>query len=129
MKSLISKLATLIIVIGLIAVATYAAITYPRTVASLTVSLTAGVDRKNVEFDVSSLHERTQIVIDVKSGVVAVWSATISSGNNILWNNQGSGDYLGDWIKLPAGHYVFTFITLGGALEAQVDIKTKGGFW
>ena len=123
-----SKIVTIIIVISLVAIAAYAAITYPRTVASLTISLTAGVDSKTVEFDVPSMHEKAQVVIDVKSGLVA-WSATISSGNSILWNDQGSGDYLGDWTKLPVGHYVFTFITLGGALEAQVNIKTKGGIW
>ena len=129
MKSLTSKLAMMIIAIVFVAVAAYAAVTFPRTVASTTVSLTAGINSKNVEFDVPSLHERAQIEIKVQSGLGAVWSATISSGNNILWNNQGSGNYLSDWIKLPAGHYVFTFITLGVALEAQVNIITKGGIW
>jgi len=51
---------------------------------------------------------------------------TVSSGTNILWNNQGSGDYLSNWIKLPTGHYVFTFITLGGALEAKVTTRARG---
>ena len=129
MKSLTSKLATMIIIIGLVAVAAYAVVTYPRTVVSLTVSLTAGVDSKNVEFDVPSLHEKAQVVIDVQSGLVAVWSATVSSGNTILWNKQGSGNYLSDWFTLPAGHYGFTFITLGGSLDAQVNIKTIGGIW
>ena len=129
MKSLTSKLAMMIIAIVFVAVAAYAAVTFPRTVASPTVSLTAGINSKNVEFDVPPLHERAQIEIKVQSGLGAVWSATISSGNNILWNNQGSGNYLSDWIKLPAGHYVLTFITLGGALEAQVNIITKGGIW
>jgi hypothetical protein len=124
-----SKLAMMVIALVVVAIVAYAAVTYPRTIASTTVSLTAGMNSKNVEFDVPSLHERAQIEIRVQSGLGAVWSATISSGNNILWNNQGSGDYLSDWIKLPAGHYVFTFITLGGALEAQVNIKTKGGIW
>jgi hypothetical protein len=123
-----SKLAMMVIALAVVAIA-YLAVTYPRTIASTTVSLTAGINSKNVEFDVPSLHERAQIEIKVQSGLGAVWSATISSGNNILWNNQGSENYLSDWIILPAGHYVFTFITLGGALEAQVNIKTKGGIW
>ena len=124
-----SKLVMLVIAIVLVAVAAYAAVTYPRTVASPTVSLTAGINSKTVEFDVPSLHEKAQIEIKIQSGLGAVWSATISSGNNVLWNNRGSGNYLSDWIKLSAGHYVFTFITLGGSLEAQVNIKTKGGIW
>ncbi|MCJ7635241.1 hypothetical protein MUP77_22985 [Candidatus Bathyarchaeota archaeon] len=124
-----SKLAMMVIALVVVAIAAYVAVTYPRTIASTTVSLTAGINSKNVEFDVPWLHERAQIEVMVQSGLGAVWSATISSGNNVLWNNQGSGDYLSDWIKLPAGHYVFTFITLGGALEAQVNIRTKGGIW
>ena len=124
-----SKLVMLVITIVVVAVAAYAAVTYPRTVASSTVSLTAGINSKTLEFDVPSQHEKAQIEIKVQSGLGAVWSATISSGNNILWNNRGSGNYLSDWTKLPVGHYVFTFITLGGALEAQVNIKTKGGVW
>ena len=124
-----SKLAIMMIAIVVVAVAAYAAVTFPRTVANPTVSLTAGINSKTVEFDVPLLHEKAQIEVTVQSGLGAVWSATISSGNNILWNNQGSGNYLSDWIKLPTGHYVFTFITLGGALEAQVNIKTKGGIW
>ena len=127
--SLTSKLAMMIIAVVLVAVAAYAAVTYPRTVASLNVSLTAGINSKNVEFDVPSLHEKAQIEISVQSGLGAVWSATISSGNDVLWNKQGSGNYLSDWIILPTGHYGFTFITLGGSLEAQVNIKTKGGIW
>jgi hypothetical protein len=123
-----SKLAMMVIALAVVAIA-YLAVTYPRTIASTTASLTAGINSKNVEFDVPWLHESAQIEIKVQSGLGAVWSATISSGNNVLWNNQGSGDYLSDWIKLPAGHYVFTFITLGGALEAQVNIRTKGGIW
>ena len=124
-----SKLVMLVITIVVVVVAAYAALTYPRTVASPTVSLTAGINSKNVEFDAPSLHEKAQIEIKVQSGLGAVWSATISSGNNVLWNNRGSGNSLSDWIKLPTGHYVFTFITLGGSLEAQVNIKTKGGIW
>ena len=120
---------SLLYILGiLVAFAGYAAATYPRTVASLTVSLTAGINSKNVEFDVPSLHEKAQVEIKVQSGLGAVWSTTISSGSSV-WNYQGAGNYLSDWIKLPAGHYVFTFITLGGALEAQVNIKTKGGIW
>ena len=119
----------MIIAIIFVAVAAYAAVTFPRTVASTTVSLTAGINSKTVEFDVPSLHEKAQIEIKVQSGLGAVWSATISSGNNVLWNKQGSGNYLSDWFNLPTGHYVFTFITLGGSLEAQVNIITKGGIW
>ena len=124
-----SRLAMVIITLLVVAVVAYAAITYPRTVASFTVSLSAGISSKTVEFDVPSLHDKAQIEIKVQSGLGAVWSATISSGNNILWNQQGSGNYLSDWIKLPAGHYSFTLITLGGALEAQISVNTKDGFW
>ena len=42
-----SKLAIIIIIV-LVAVAAYAAVTFPRTVASPTVSLTAGINSKNV---------------------------------------------------------------------------------
>jgi hypothetical protein len=123
-----SRLAMVIIAI-VVAVAAYAAVTYPRTVASSTVSFTAGVNSKNVEFDVPPLDSKAQIGINVQSGLGAVWSATISSGSNTLWNNRGSGNYLSDWIGLPTGHYVLTFLTLGGSLEAQINVNTKGGLW
>ncbi|MDQ1280841.1 MAG: hypothetical protein QG670_2104 [Thermoproteota archaeon] len=125
-----SKIAMVVIAIILIAVAGYAVVTYTRTVASSTVALTAGITSKNVEFDVPPLHEKAQIEIKVQTSLGAVWSATLLSGNNtILWNQQGSGNYLSDWIKLSTEHYVLTFLTLGGALEAQVNIRTKGGIW
>lgn len=119
-----------IIVLLVVVVAAYAAITYPRTVASFTVSLSAGISSKTVEFDVPSPHDKAQVEIKVQSGLGAVWSATISSGNTtILWNQQGSGNYLSGWSRLPAGHYIFTFLTLGGALDAQVSVNSKDGFW
>ena len=132
-SSLSLKVAAVVIVVIVIAVAAFADLTYPRTVLSVPVSFTIGADVVHKSFEVPILNDAAQVQVSVNSGG-ALWSAEIISGNNTLFTHRAAQgeqtSYNSQWISLSPGMYNFTFATLGaGSLNAQVTVKTKGGFW
>ena len=129
-KSVMVLAAILIIII---AVAIHAAITYPRTTATIPVSFTIGADSKTIAFDQPFLDDKAQVQVLVQNGA-ALWQAQILSGDQIIWEHSAAQgeqqSYSSGWIQLPSGNYNFTFGTIGiGALEATATVMSKGGFW
>jgi hypothetical protein len=123
----------LIVVLAVIALGVFAALTYPKTVISFPVSFTIGVDVEHREFDVPFLHEWAQVEVIINSGT-ALWTATITLQDKNIWNHTahqgGQTTYKSGWIELPSGRYNFTLATAGlGSLEAEIKVTTKGGFW
>ncbi len=124
--------ATAIVVIIIIVFAVYAALTYPRTVLTIPISFTAGIDQKNVTFDQSVLDSVVQVHVSVQNGA-ALWRAQISNGSSIIWSHTASlgeqQSYDSGWISLPSGQYNFSFGVIGGSLDATITASSKGGFW
>lgn len=128
----VKVLAALLIVI-VAAGAIYAALTYPRVILTIPVSLTVGVDIVNKEFDQSAFSNRVQVQVKVSSGS-GLWLARILNGTQVLWEHAaGQGEqtnYSSGWIELPSGNYNLTFGTVGfGSLDAQITVSSIGGFW
>ena len=129
-KTVIIAVVLIIIVAGL---GMYAAVTYPRTAVSFQVSFTVGAETRTEEFEVPLLHELFQVEVEIQSGS-ALWSAELTSGNNTVWSHSAASGsqttYTSDWMQIPAGHYNFTFRTIGaGSLDTLIKVTTKGGFW
>ncbi len=127
------KAIVLILVIIVAAFFVYAIATYPRTVINFQVSFTVGADVQQREFDMPFLHDWIQVEVVVSSGT-SLWSAKILSQGEVVWEHAahqtGQTSYKSEWIKLPSGHYNFTFATFGiGSLEAEVKVTSKGDFW
>jgi len=111
----------------------YLAVTYPRVLIDFNVSFTVGADVKSLKLEVPFLHDHVTVEVFVNSGA-ALWTAKISSGNANLWSHTASQSgqtvYKSEWIKMPSGHYNFTFATAGiGSLEAEIKLTSKGEFW
>lgn len=128
----VKVLAALLIVI-VAAGAIYAALTYPRVILTIPVSLTVGVDIVNKEFDQSAFSNRVQVQVTVSSGS-GLWLARILNGTQVLWEHAASQgeqtNYSSGWIELPSGNYNLTFGTVGfGSLDAQITVSSIGGFW
>lgn len=128
----VKVLAALLIVI-VAAGAIYAALTYPRVILTIPVSLTVGVDIVNKEFDQSAFSNRVQVQVKVSSGS-GLWLARILNGTQVLWEHAASQgeqtNYSSGWIELPSGNYNLTFGTVGfGSLDAQITVSSIGGFW
>jgi uncharacterized membrane protein len=129
-KSVIVLAAILIIIIT---IAAHAALTYPRTTASISVSFTIGADSKTVTFNQPLLDDKAQVKVSVQNGA-ALWRAQILSGNQVIWEHSASQgqqqSYSSGWIQLPSGNYNFTFGTIGlGSLDASATVTSKGGLW
>ena len=129
-KSVIVLTAILIIII---AIAAHAAITYPRTAASISVSFTIGADSKTVTFNQPFLDDKAQIQVSVQNGA-ALWRAQILSGDQVIWEHSAAQgeqqSYSSSWIQLPSGNYNFSFGTIGlGSLDASAKVTSKGGLW
>jgi hypothetical protein len=129
-KSVIVLVAILIIII---AVAFHAAITYPRTTATIPVSFTIGADSKTIAFDQPFLDDKVKVQVLVQNGA-ALWRAQILSGDQVIWEHTAAQSeqqsYSSDWIQLQSGSYNFTFGIIGiGSLDATATITSKGGFW
>lgn len=123
----------ILIIIVLIVVGGYAALTYPRVVGSIPVSFKFGAESKTIEFDVSPLQNEYNIEVSVTNGN-ALWGAKLVSESATVWSHlssQGSQtSYRSGWLTISPGHYTFTFNTIGfGSLEGIVNIQTKGGLW
>lgn len=123
------------ITIAIIAVllVAYFTLTYQRVLVDFSVSFTVGTDVRSAEFEVPILHEYVKVEISVHSGNT-LWIAKILNGDEALWSHtatqSGQTTYTSEWIKLPSGHYNFTFATAGiGSLEAEIKLTSKGGFW
>ena len=117
----------------MVTVGVFAVWTYPRTVPSLPVTFTAGLETKRMEFSVPALHSLVQVQVTVSSGT-ALWEAKILGEDDELWSHRATqGEqtaYSSGWIQIASGNYSFTFATIGfGALEAEITVLSKGGFW
>jgi hypothetical protein len=112
---------------------TYSVLTYPKDTITIPISFTIGVDATTRQFDQPMLCDKVQVQVSVASGN-SFWKAQILNGSQIIWEHgAGQGEqtsYKSEWIGLPSGSYEFSFRTLGiGSLNAQVTLKSKGGFW
>jgi uncharacterized membrane protein len=121
------------ILIVIIAIAVHAAITYPRTTASISVSFTIGADSKTITFDQPFLDDKAQVQVSVQNGA-ALWRAQILSSDQVIWEHSAAQgeqqSYSSGWIQLPSGNYNFTFGTIGlGSLDALATVTSKGGLW
>lgn len=123
-----------VVVIAIIAVAvSYTAITFPRSMVSFPVAFSVGLDRIQKEFDIPFLHDKAQVKVTIESGA-ALWKATIinQEGEELWEHSAAQGNqttYYSGWESLPSGRYNFTFATIGGSLNAQISVTSKGGFW
>jgi uncharacterized membrane protein len=129
-KSVIVLVAILIVIL---AVAVHAAVTFPRTTASVSVSFTIGVDSRTIAFDQPFLDDEAQVQVSVRNGA-ALWRAQILSGDQVIWEHSAAQgeqqSYSSDWIQLSSGSYNLTLGTIGiGSLDATATITSKGGFW
>jgi len=127
------KIAALAIIVIIVAVGIFAVWTYPRTVLSLPISFTVGLDTERRAFDVPALHSMVQVQVVVSSGT-ALWEATILSGDTEIWSHRTpqaeQTTYSSGWMQIASGSYNFTFATIGfGSLNAEITVSSKGGFW
>lgn len=125
--------AVAVVVVLIIVFAVYVGLTYPRTVLTIPVSFTAGIDQKNATFDQSSLDSMVQVQVSVQNGA-ALWRAQILNGSSVIWSHTASlgeqQSYNSGWIGLQSGQYNFTFGVIGGgSLDATATVSSKGGFW
>ena len=130
-RMVIALVAIVVIIVAFFAV--YAGLTYPRTIVTVPVSFTAGVDSTRTTFDQPFLDDKVQVQVTVQSGA-ALWRARILSGDEVIWEHaaaQGEQQsYNSGWIQLPSGNYNFTFGLIGGdSLDAEATVTSKGGFW
>ena len=131
-KIIVIGVAVLIIV--LVTVALYSALTFPTTSVNLQVSFSIGADREVEEFAVTFFQDKVQVEVSVTTGA-AMWSASITdaNGKEVWSHNKAQGDsttYESEWIAIQSGSYNFTFGTIGfGNLEASAKVTSKGGFW
>ena len=130
-RMVIALAAIVVIIVAFFAV--YAGLTYPRTIVSVPVSFTAGVDSTTTTFAQPFLDDKVQVQVTVQSGA-ALWRARILSGDEVIWEHaaaQGEQQsYNSGWIQLPSGNYNFTFGLIGGdSLDAEATVTSKGGFW
>ena len=127
------KIAALIVIVIIAAVGILAVWTYPRTVLSLPVSFTIGLETERREFSVPALQSLVQVQVVVSSGI-ALWEAKILSEDTELWSHRATqGEqttYSSGWMQIASGNYNFTFATVGfGTLDAEITVSSKGGFW
>jgi lysylphosphatidylglycerol synthetase-like protein (DUF2156 family) len=127
------KIAALIVILIIAAVGVFAVWTYPRTVLSLPVSFTIGLQTERRELNVPALHSAVQVQVIVSSGI-ALWEAKILSKDTELWSHRATqGEqttYSSGWMQIASGNYNFTFATVGfGTLDAEITVSSKGGFW
>jgi hypothetical protein len=127
------KIAVSIVILIIVAVGIFAALTYPITALSFPVSFTVGAQTGREEFNVPVLHGLVQVQVVVSSGT-ALWAARILSDDSELWSHNaaqsGQTPYSSGWMQIASGNYNFTFATVGfGALDAEITVSSKGGFW
>jgi hypothetical protein len=127
------KTAISIVIIIIIAVSAYSALTYPENIINFSVSFTAGIDNKIIQFSQPFTDDKVQVQVAIQSGS-ALWRAQLLNGSQVIWEHSAvQGDqlsYNSGWIQLPSGTYNFTFGTIGiGSLDAKVTVTSKGGFW
>jgi hypothetical protein len=129
------KLSTpaILLVVVLVVIAGYSALTYPKTDATISVSFGIGAESKTVEFDLPTLHDQAQIEVRITSGT-ALWNAKLFSGNQTVWTHAASQGvqtaYASEWVNISPGHYKLVFSTIGfGSLVGEVKVTTKGGPW
>ncbi len=127
------KIVALILIVTMAVVGIFAALTYPRSIVNFSVSFTIGAQTEREDCEVPFFHSLVQVEVSVTSGS-ALWTARISRDDETVWNHTtvqgGQTTYTSDWTPLLAGHYNFTFATIGiGSLDADVSVASKGGFW
>jgi len=126
-KLIISAVLTVVIL-----VVSYSLFTYPRVVLDFPIKI-SGAAKTEREFDIPSGHQSLQVEIVIQEGRT-LWSAKITSGNDVIWDGSGAAlqtgqtTYTSSWVIAAPGHYKFTIGTLG-SFDGDVKIITKGGFW
>ncbi len=129
-----AKVAAALIIIIMLAIASFSVLTYPSTVVSFSVSFTIGASTQEKTFTIQAWDNAADVQIGVSSGS-ALWSGSIINSNETTaWNHRAAqGEqtiYSSGWVALPSGTYNFTFGTIGaGSLNADVAVEAKGGFW
>jgi hypothetical protein len=111
----------------------YTLLTYPSTTISFPVSFAIGADTKHEALEVSVLQSHVRIDVVVTSGSTW-WTAKILQDDTEIWSHSITQNdqtvFQSDWIELQPGSYNFTFTAASlAALDLDVTVTTKGGFW
>jgi len=120
------------VLIVVMLIVSYSLFTYPRVVLDFPIKI-SGAAKTEREFDIPIGHQYLQVEIVIREGRT-LWSAKITSGNEIVWDGSGATlqtgqtTYTSNWVTAAPGHYKFTIGTLG-SFDGDIKITTKGGFW
>jgi hypothetical protein len=111
----------------------YTLLTYPRTTISFPISFAIGADTKHEAFEVSVLQSHVRIDVVVTMGSTW-WTAKILQNDTEIWRHSITQNdqtvFQSEWIELQPGSYNFTFTAASlAALDLDVAVTTKGGFW
>lgn len=124
-----------IIVIGVLTTifGVYALMTYPSTAISFPVSFTIGADSKHEALELSILQSHVRIDVVVSTGSTW-WTAKILQSDTEVWSHSMTQNdqtvFQSEWIALQPGSYNFTYTAASlSALDLDVSVTTKGGFW
>lgn len=111
----------------------YALLTYPSTAISFPVSFAIGADNKHEVLEASVLKSQVRIDVVVTMGSTW-WTAKIFQEDTEVWSHSITQNdqtvFQSGWIELQPGSYNFTFTAASlAALDLDVTVTTKGGFW
>jgi hypothetical protein len=111
----------------------YTLMTYPITAISFPVSFTIGADTKHEALEISVLQSHVRIDVVVAMGSTW-WTAKIFQDATEVWGHSMTQNdqtvFQSDWIELQPGLYNFTYTAASlAALDLDVTVITKGGFW
>jgi hypothetical protein len=111
----------------------YTLMTYPITAISFPVSFTIGADTKHEALEISVLQSQVRIDVVVAMGSTW-WTAKIFQDDTEVWSHSMTQNdqtvFQSDWIELQPGSYNFTYTAASlAALDLDVTVITKGGFW
>lgn len=125
----------LILVVGVLTTifGVYTLMTYPITAISFPVSFTIGADTKHEALEISVLQSHVRIDVVVVTGSTW-WTAKIFQDDTEVWSHSMTQNdqtvFQSDWIELQPGSYNFTYTAASlAALDLDVTVITKGGFW
>ncbi len=124
-----------IFIVGVLATifGVYTLLTYPSTTISFPVSFAIGADTKNEALEVSILQSQVRLDVVVTTGLTW-WTAKILQDGTEVWRHSITQNdqtvFESEWIELQPGSYNFTFTAASlAALDLDVTVTTKGGFW
>jgi len=124
-----------IFIVGVLATifGVYTLLTYPSTTISFPVSFAIGADTKNEALEVSILQSQVRLDVVVTTGSTW-WTAKILQDGTEVWSHSITQNdqtvFQSEWIEIQPGSYNFTFSAASlAALDLDVTVTTKGGFW